>query len=116
MDDRSRSAKCVSHDQIRFDGVEAKFEWTNKEWGLAHLPNVRIASLLLQRDDEALTDTVASMVRAGVAPDMLEGLSTTKEHLEALVDLLRAALTRSFVVLERLGYSPDLPPPEHPVN
>jgi hypothetical protein len=116
MDDDTRSAKCVSDGGIRFDGADIKFEWTNQAWGLAHLPNVRMASLLLQRDDEALTETLARMVKAGVVPDMLEGLCTTKEHLEALVDLLRAALTRSFVVLERLGYSPDVPPPEHAVH
>lgn len=115
MADRSRAASAADND-IRFSAIDVRFEWTNDAWGLAHLPNVRVASLLLQRDDVALEETVGSMVKAGLMPDTLEGMSTTKEHLEALVELLRAALTRSFVVLERLGYSPDLPPPEHPVH
>jgi hypothetical protein len=116
MSDQSRKAKCVSDRDITFEGVDAKFEWTNEAWGLAHLPNVRIASLLLQRDDYALEETWASMGNAGLVPDVLERLCTTREHLEALVDLLRTALARSTVVLERLGYLPDLPPPDHALH
>lgn len=115
MVDRSRASGFASDNDIRFSAIEARFEWTNQAWGVAHLPNVRVASLLLQKDDIELEETVGRLVKAGVMPDTLEGISTTKEHLEALVDLLRAALTRSFVVLERLGYSPDLPP-EYPVH
>jgi hypothetical protein len=44
------------------------------------------------------------IVTAGEAPNILEGLTRTKKHLEALEKLIDAALARSFLILERLGY------------
>jgi len=43
---------------------------------------------------------------------MLEGWCETKKHLECLIKVCDVALNRSFLVLERLGYGPDNPPPD----
>lgn len=112
-DDSMSSAEFAA---MTFPAVDAEFSWGNDEWALAHLPKVRIASLLLQRDDTALAATIGEMAKAGIVPEMLDGICVTKDHIEALVKMLDAALTRSFVVLERLGYSPDFPPSEHAVQ
>ena len=47
---------------------------------------------------------------------VVAGLPAKTVALEILRKAMDAALMRSFLVLERLGYSPDNPPPESPVN
>ena len=114
----SHSDNAATQEQrlaVTFKAVDSPFNWTNEEWGLHWLPHVRVASLQLQRDDKELQNLMQEMVRKGIVPDVLEDLAETKEHLQALVELLDTALTRSFLVLERLGFSPDEPPPDKPV-
>jgi hypothetical protein len=48
-----------------------------------------------------------------MVPNMLEGWSATKHHFESLLKVLDTALSRSILVLERLGYRPgDNPLPD----
>jgi hypothetical protein len=47
-----------------------------------------------------------------MAPEILEGLCHTKQELSDLAKLLDVAISRIFLVLERLGYDPDNPPPD----
>lgn len=96
---------------LTFVRQDIKFEWSNEDWGLAHLPNVRMATLALQKDHVELQQLWVDLVEDGLAPDLLERWCETKHHLNALAVLIDDALTRSFLVLERLGYSPDNPPP-----
>ena len=101
---------------MTFPAVDVRFDWTNENWGLAFLPRVRIATLALQRDDKALQEFMAHLAKKGLVPDLLEGWCITKEHLKTLTKMLDMVTARSFVVLERLGYTPDNPPPESRVN
>ena len=98
---------------LTFEGVDVPFNYTNDEWALSNLPWVRAASLMMKYDDRDLTAKMGEIARGGAAPDLLDHISQTKSHLEAIVELLNTVLARSFVALERLGYSPDSPPPEH---
>jgi hypothetical protein len=59
---------------------------------------------------------MARLVKDGAVPDALEALTGTKNHLNALAKILETALLRSFLVLERLGYSPDNPPPDNVIR
>ena len=95
---------------MQFPAVDVQFDWSNERWALAHLPHVRIATLMLQRDDVELTETIDGLVKAGCVSEMLDGFCDTKDHVKAIVELLDAALTRSFIALERLGFTPDAPP------
>ena len=97
---------------MTFPAVKVSFEHTNDDWALAHLPRVRLATLILQRDDMVLEKLMAGFVKDGIAPEMMDGLCMTKEHLKSLAELCDVALARSFCVLERLGYNPANPPPE----
>lgn len=67
---------------------------------------------MLQRDDKELETVVTEMVKTGMIPELFEQWSSVKEHLEGLIELLGAACTRTFIVLERIGYSRDKPSPE----
>lgn len=96
--------------EMTFPALDARFDWTNAEWARSNLPHVRIATLLVRRDDVQLTEMVGRMVKAGVVNEMLDGFCDTKDHLQAIVQLLDAALVRTFVALERLGFTPDAPP------
>lgn len=104
-------AESAFENPIKFEGIEFPFNFTNEEWALANLTWVRAASLLVRDDDREMASKMESMVRAGLVPDLLDNIAETKDHLATIVKLLDVALSRSFVVLERLGYSPDLPPP-----
>jgi hypothetical protein len=55
-------------------------------------------------------------MRDRIVPDLLDGLTKTKEHLEALASMVSTVLHRHFIVLERLGYDLDNPPPDVKVN
>lgn len=95
---------------IQFPAIDIPFDWSNAQWARTNLPHVRIAAMLLRRDDVRLTETIGRMVEAGIVNEMLDGFCETKDHLKAVVSLLDAALTRSFIALERLGFTPDAPP------
>jgi hypothetical protein len=62
-------------------------------------------------DDKALEDKFAIAAPQGILPTLLESWCEQKAVLQAYINLLDAALTRSFVVLDRLGYTPENPPP-----
>ena len=116
MADHTHKAESATDNPITFDAAAAKFEYSNDEWALANLPKVRIASVMLQRNDVELADTIGQMAKAGIVPDMLDGMIATRDHLKAIVELIDVALARSFVVLDRLGNSPDCPPPDQPMS
>lgn len=116
MADHTHKADSAHGNPIKFEAIDAKFDYTNDDWAIANLPKVRIATLLLQRDDAALTDTIGKMAKSGIVPEMLEGMCDTRDHLKAIVELLDVALARSFTILDRLGYSPDLPPPDQQLH
>lgn len=101
---------------ITFEGIDLPFKYSNEEWSLSNLPWVRVASVLVGYDDREMTDRMDAMVSAGIAPEMLEGLTNTKDHLEALAKVLDVALCRSFMALERLGFTPESPPPDEPLT
>lgn len=85
---------------------------TNDEWARVNLPVVRIALVMLERDDVSHQAALASLIKSGAIPDILDGMVNARENFSALAKVIDAALARSFLVLERLGYSPDSPPPD----
>jgi hypothetical protein len=101
---------------LQFEAIKAEFDWSNDEWATTWLPWVRVAAVHVAGDHDKLKKLMADFVKDGEASNLLEGLSRTKKHLVALAKLIDTALSRSFLVLERLGYSPDNPPPETRVN
>jgi hypothetical protein len=107
----SKSATPAERATLTFPAINAQFNWNNESWAETYLPHIRVAVLTLRRDDKELEKLMAHFAKDGVVPEMLEAYCLTKKHLEHLIELLDAALNRSFLVLERLGYSPDDPPP-----
>jgi hypothetical protein len=104
--------KQAQRNSLTFNPVETLFDWDNETWALTFLPRIRLASALLNNDERGCEKIMADCVRGGLAPDMLEGWCETKKHLECLIKVCDVALNRSFLVLERLGYGPDNPPPD----
>jgi hypothetical protein len=103
-------------DALQFEAIKAEFDWRNDEWAATWLPWVRLAAIHVAGDQDKLKGLMAEFVKDGEAGNILEGLTRTKMHLETLHKLMEAALSRSFLVLERLGYSPDNPPPDGRIN
>ena len=109
---RRRPATQKERDALQFEAIKANFDWTNDDWASTWLPHVRVASLLVARDQDQLKATMHEIVATGGVPELLDNLTKTQQHLAALRKLVDVALQRSFLVIERLGYSPDNPPPE----
>jgi hypothetical protein len=70
----------------------------------------------LEKDERELEEAIGKVMRDGIVPDLLDGLTNTKEHLEALASMIGTVLNRHFIVLERLGYDLDNPPPDAKLN
>lgn len=96
--------------EMTFSAIEVPFDWTNAQWARQNLTHVRIAALLVRRDDVDRTETMNRTVEAGIVNEMLDYFCETKDHLKAVVALLDAALARSFIALERLGFTAGAPP------
>lgn len=113
---KKQPATQAERDAVRFAAIKAEFDWTNEEWAETWLPWIRMAAVHVHSDDELMKEGMRSLVAEGQAPNILEGFTRAKKHLEALEALLEAALSRSFLTLERLGYSPDNLPPDSKLN
>ena len=111
---RGKPATQEERNAFDFKSIEVKWTWDNHDWNDT-IPQIRLAIGLLGKDRAELKDAMEQMVKAGLAPDMLNNWSVLKDHLKGMVGILDAALGRSFLVLEELGYSPDRPPPDTPV-
>jgi len=110
------AATQEQRDAMRFKRIKARFDWTNEDWANTWLPWVRLAAVTIEADDAELKEIMADAVKTGKVPNTLDGWCELKAHLHGLVKLSDIALNRSFLVLERLGYSPENPPPETKVN
>jgi len=75
---------------------------------------LRFAFEWCQRDDKALEALAADLIGRYLLPELLNSWCEHKLLLKAYIGLLDAALVRSFVVMERLGYTPDNPLPDGP--
>ena len=101
---------------MTFPALDVAFDWSNEAWALTFAPPIRMAMFALQKDDKELERAIAALIRRGVVPGMLDGWGDAKQHFKDLAKLLDTALSRSFVVLERLGYDPENPPPDTHVH
>src|ERR1700683_422844 len=93
-------ATQAERDALEIVAIKAEFDWSNDEWAETWLPWIRVAAMQVGGDQDRLKDGMRRLVKSGEAPNVLEGLTRTKMHLEALHKLVDAALTRSFLVLE----------------
>jgi hypothetical protein len=109
---KDRPLTQAERDALRFKAILVDFDWTNEDWGNAWLPWIRLAVSILHLDDEEHKESACEAIRTGQMLMVLEGLSRTEGHLEGLYKALRAAVTRSFLTIERLGYTPDTLPEE----
>jgi len=105
-----------SRKAINFESTDIKFDDTNEQWIETYIPSIRFAFEVLNKDRAELERSIAGMCREGIVQDLLEGWCKTKDRMECLVEFLDAAFTRTFVVLDGMGYSPTNLPPSSPVR
>jgi hypothetical protein len=109
---RGKPATQAERDAIAFKPIPINLQWSDEEWERGHLVSVRVAAEIVARTPARLQDAISKLAPTGHLHETLDGLIGTKEHLESMIRLLETAIVRSFLVLERLGYSPDNPPPD----
>ena len=64
---------------MTFKGKKVKFDWTNEDWAAAFLPTVRLAVASLEKDEKEFEEAIGKVMRDGIVPDLLHGLTNTKE-------------------------------------
>lgn len=102
--------KAKPKKEIKFPALkDVTFDWSNAEWARTFLPQIRVASLVVQRDDKALEKVMAAYIENGMINKVLESWLDTAQHLEGITDLLNCAMARSSAVLKRLGYDSGKP-------
>jgi hypothetical protein len=101
--------KAKPKKELTFRAQKSAFEWSNAEWSRTFLPQIRIASLTIQRDDKELEKVMAGLIESGKITEILEAWLDTTEHLEGITELLNCAMARSSMVLKRMGYESAKP-------
>ena len=108
---KERPATAKERKAVTFAGQSINLVMGD-EWARFHCISIRAALAMLRFDDKELTKSMRAMVDGGIVNETLENLEHTRKHFEGIVDLLNTVEHRAFLVLERLGYGPDNPPPE----
>lgn len=97
-----KAIKPAKQKTVKFPALYAEFDWENAEWARNFLPQIRIASLIVRRDDKALEKIMDSYIENGTVTELLEAWCDTAEHLESIAGLLNCAMARSSAVLKRM--------------
>ncbi len=105
-----------SRKALKFERIDVEFNYTNEEWIERYIPAIRFAFEVIKKDRAELEPIIAGMCREGLVQDLLQGWCATKDRMECLVEFLDTAFTRTFVVLNGLGYSPTNLPPSSPIR
>jgi hypothetical protein len=111
MQNTAETAPPAEEDTKAVDAANGSFD--AGKWSTC-LTAVRLATLLLRRDDQEFEEVFSEIVAKSDAPDVLDAWCTAQEDLRDMIELLDTVLKRSFSVLERQGYSPDHLPPGRP--
>ena len=69
------------------------------------LEYVRFAVTMTNKDDREFERAVAGLADQGLLADLLEEWTLSRDHFKGLANLCDTAARRSFLVMERLGYS-----------
>jgi hypothetical protein len=80
------------------------------------LEYVRFAVTMMNKDDRELEKAVAGLAEQGLMADLLREWTLSRDHFKGLANLCDTAVRRSFLVMERLGYSPYRPPPKRSMS
>jgi len=108
MQKTAHAATLGEHAATTVDAANGSFD--AEKWATC-LTAVRLATLLLKRDDQEFEQVFSEIVAKRDGPDVLDAWCTAQEDLRDMIELLDTVLKKSFSVLERLGYSPDHLPP-----
>jgi len=80
------------------------------------LEYVRFAVTMTNKDDREFEKAVAGLAEQGLMVDLLKEWTQSRDHFKGLANLCDTAVRRSFLVMERLGYSPYKPPPKRSMS
>src|SRR5215831_6243281 len=89
---------------------EFEFIWTNRDWSERFLEYVRLAALIVKKDDRKLG--CWGLAERGLMADLIQEWILTGDHFKDLATLCDTAVCRSTGVMQQLGYSSDEPPLE----
>jgi hypothetical protein len=93
----------------KFSAIAVEFDWSNEEWLRTFLLPIRIASKIIDRDDNELQKMLANHDE-GTVTAIVESWLSTEKHLRALTDMLHCVLARYSIVLKRMGHESAKPP------
>ena len=105
-----RAEKAAEREAMTVSAQEFEFMWTNRDWSERFLEYVRLAVVIVNKNDRELGRAVGGLAKRGLMADLIKEWILTKD--QALATLCDTAVCRSSRVMQQLGYSSDDPPPE----
>jgi hypothetical protein len=105
-----KAKKPAKPKTAKFRAIDVEFDWSNEEWIRTFLLPIRIASKIIDRDDNELQKMLANHIEDGTVTAIVESWLDTEKHLRALTDMLHCVLARYSIVLKRMGHEPAKPP------
>jgi hypothetical protein len=106
-----RAETAAEREAMTVSAEEFEFMWTNRDWSERFLEYVRLAVVIVNKNDRELGRAVGGLAKRGLMADLIKEWILTKDHFEALATLCDTAVCRSSRVMQQLGYSSDDPPP-----
>ena len=82
---------------------EFEFIWTNRDWSERFLEYVRLAALIVKKDDRELGKAVGGLAERGLMTDLIQEWILTRDHFKDLTTLCDTAVWRSTQVMQQLG-------------
>ena len=107
-----RPATQAERDAIAFEPIPVTFYRTSEDWAMTY-HWLRFAAHMVAKTPEQLLEDCDKLAKRGYATKLLNDMCSLKEEMAAMAELLEAASSRCFLMFERLGYSPDDPPPDN---
>jgi hypothetical protein len=105
------SSKVIPFTPRAQDRHKPSYKWLNAEWGDKQLPWIRLAVVVLGKDD---TEIEAALKKLSFANDedgslavILERWRQIKRDVDQMSNALDWALNRSLQAVERIKYDPD---------
>ena len=73
---------------------EFEFIWTNRDWSERFLEYVRLAALIVKKDDRELGKAVGGLAERGLMADLIQEWILTRGHFKVLATVCDPAVCR----------------------
>ena len=78
-----RAEKAAEREAMTVSAQEFEFMWTNRDWSERFLEYVRLAVVIVNKNDRELGRAVGGLAKRGLMADLIKEWILTKEYFKA---------------------------------